>query len=498
MKQVSFKILSIISVILFFNSCSSCRHTQLIGNLSPYDYGLRNAKTGKERYDALYRVHQAALNEGKRVDYSGIKRIDLDIPANAKSIPLNVDNDFGGVVFNVTNNAKDLSLFTYQAHPKKIVINKSDIDRGIFLEYPELARGNHLLIISDQYQWVEKRKNHDYGHVRKDIILIQDGRAQNSVIMPYNNHYSDPICVYYEIPPSGLTIQGLTLNRSSSCTKKTYLCSITGADNVLLRNIIINTPESTLTGDNAIKITNCSNVMLEDVSVNGTYSRKDYWGYGVSLDNIWNTRINRLNGDGNWGVFGNNNLNVVSVSNSDINRFDIHCYGRDVSFDNTIFRGLYNQFSSLYGTLDFSNCKFLDFTPILFESSYSAYTPFKIVLKDCSWVISRKEKSYFISAGTGLANENARPELQNVYWPDIKIDNLDISINCDTDEVFLYYLAGNERSPINGAEDIVLRNVSVHSMVNNNIVFRFSNKKVEGPIIRKMRVSKSSFKEILQ
>lgn len=38
--------------------------------ISPYDYGLREAKTGEERYYALLRTHKTAVNSGNNVEYS--------------------------------------------------------------------------------------------------------------------------------------------------------------------------------------------------------------------------------------------------------------------------------------------------------------------------------------------------------------------------------------------------------------------------------------------
>ena len=78
-------------------------------------------------------------------------------------------------------------------------------------------------------------------------------------------------------------------------------------------------------------------------------------------------------------MFGNNNVNKAMLQNCDINRFDIHCYGKDVSFEKCSFVDFYNQFSSVYCELYFRSCTFTSFFPILMEYSYNAYTGFDLV-----------------------------------------------------------------------------------------------------------------------
>ena len=77
-------------------------------------------------------------------------------------------------------------------------------------------------------------------------------------------------------------------------------------------------------------------------------------------------------------MFGNNNINTALIENSEINRFDIHCYGRDISFKDVVFVNLYNQFSSTFGTIRFDRCTFRHFTPVLYEASYNSYTVIKL------------------------------------------------------------------------------------------------------------------------
>ncbi len=76
-------------------------------NISPYEFGLQKAKTGEERYEVLLKTHKEAIRRGMTVDYHGIKDINLTIPSNAESIPLGAENEFAGVIFNVTNKSQN-------------------------------------------------------------------------------------------------------------------------------------------------------------------------------------------------------------------------------------------------------------------------------------------------------------------------------------------------------------------------------------------------------
>lgn len=407
------------------------------GTISPLDYGLAKAKSGEERYKILYETHSRAVSTGLRVSYEGITRIDLVVPKDAKSIPLTSDNDFSNIVLNVLNNQADIYLFSLVQKPQSITVSKNEIDQGVFRGNTILSKGRHLLSISDQKPWVENRSGYSYGHTRKDILLIENGRASNKTVMPYNNSDSQPTCLVYSLPYSGVSFNNVTLNRVSGSSKKTYLCNIVGVDNLSLVNVKILTPESTLTSDSAIRIADCTNIVFEDVIIEGTYSRKDYSGYGVSLNNVWNFYALRMKGRGNWGVFGNNNVNKAMLEQSEINRFDVHCYGRDIAFRDTQFFDCYNQFSSVFGEISFQNCVFTDFIPVLYERSYNAYVGHDVSFTDCTFHLT-KSKNYLISAGR-LANvTNARKELSAKCWPNVSIENMTVIVDDDAKEMHIF------------------------------------------------------------
>ena len=126
-------------------------------DLSPNDFGLSRARSGEERFRVLYKTHSAAVKAGVNVSYAGIKHIDLEIPQDAVSIPLTENNDFAGVEFRVRNVKKNFNLFCYLPKFTSVAVSKSDIDKGDFRRYSQLAHGRVLLTVSDDNPWVENR-----------------------------------------------------------------------------------------------------------------------------------------------------------------------------------------------------------------------------------------------------------------------------------------------------------------------------------------------------
>lgn len=83
-------------LLLLIISCCLASIDVNAGNkdVSPLDFGLLQAKNGTERYNCLYQTHCVAIAAGVNVSYRGIDSLEIEIPKNAKSIPLTVNNDF--------------------------------------------------------------------------------------------------------------------------------------------------------------------------------------------------------------------------------------------------------------------------------------------------------------------------------------------------------------------------------------------------------------------
>lgn len=406
--------------------------------LSPINFGLNEAKSGTEKYWTIYRTHVAAKESGAMVDYEGIESLDLEIPIDAKPIPLTKETDFCRLKLNVINYSKDLFLFEMSNPEETIEIKKKDIDKGIFSNYHELCDKRCLLFLKDNNLWVKNRRGYKYGHTRRDLLLINKGKSKNKSISDYDNEETDVSASYCIVTPVKKVIKDLVMNRDERSTKRTCFLRLRNQYNVELYDIEIHTPSDTLVNDNNIFLENCCRIKFNNVWIDGSYSQSNRYGYGITMNNVYDVVFNKLRGNGNWGIFGNNNVNQATLINCDLNRFDVHCYGKDITFRKCKFRYLYNQFSSIKGRIIFDKCEFFQFIPVLFETSYNAYTKFDLTFKNCV-IHADKSKNYLISSAVlSGENSNARTELRKREYPTLRIDGLTIKMNDNTSRYFIY------------------------------------------------------------
>lgn len=430
--------------------------------VSPLDFGLREATTDSDRYAVLYNTHLKAYAMGADVSYDGIDTLTIEVKEGALPIPLTRHNDFGGLRLTVKNTAKAHYLFVMADTLWQAVdITPSAADSGNFANVEALAQGTHLVVLEDRHPWVDNRSGYKYGAIRRDILLVRDGKALNRPVAPYSTDSTILSAKTHPTDESTKTIANITIIRDTSSTSKTYCFDIKGINHLIVSNVSIKTPDTkNLFADAAINIENCTNITLEDVLIDGTYSRTSNYGYGIQMNNVWNSTFTRLTARANWGVFGTNNLNNTTLRNCNINRFDIHCYGRDAYIYNCKFSKLYNQFSSLYGTLLFDGCRFTDFIPVLIETSYNAYTGFNLIFKDCTFD-ARPMRNYLVSAGEVDNRRNPRPELREKCWPNVSIQNMTVNVSDKISKVILFYPKGK---PAKGATVNYISTVQVNGL----------------------------------
>lgn len=413
-----------------------------IKTVNPTQFGLKKAKTGEERFYVLQRTHEEACRRGIGVSYAGIKDIYIVIPSNPKSIPLGSYTDFANVTFTVENKKKDFSLFLLSDSLTSVEVKGKEIDKHDFSRNPVLKKGNKLLVIEDMTPWVENRIGYNYGATREDIMIVKGGKCEHGPVQSYCTSASSPACSYREVDVSAKKIiKNTVFNRTKNSSHKTRFVTVKNQYNVELSNITINTPEgSGLYGDKAIHIINCSDVVFANIAINGTYSLPDRYGYGITLKNTYNVKFYNLYARGNWGVFGNNNVHRAFLKNCDINRFDIHCYGKDISFEDCSFVDLYNQFSSVYGLISFKNCTFTSFTPVLLGHSYNAYTEFDVRFEKCSFNLDKNHNSIVRFSGF-TKQENSRPELKKKNLPNVTMIDCAVNMPKGLKKWYVYHTA---------------------------------------------------------
>ena len=421
----------------FFLCLSSYART-----VSPLQYGLKNATNGIERYEVLLKCHQDALKKGYDISYRKIDTVKVEIPHNFTPIPLANRVDFGGVTLIVENRAKDICLFEKSNKLNQINNNNNNDLSGDYRAFKELYNGLYVVIIEDKEPW-SRRDGYSYSFYRKDLVLVKNGKAKAKTITNYNFSTGRIQFLYRKVSPTRKVIKDLEFIRTDNSLFKTYCIKIENEYNIRLDNISITTPGVTnLTADVAIQLQNCFAVELKNITINGTYSKEHEYGYGVYIDNVNTLKVDKMYGHAKWGVFGSNNLNNVVLLRCDINRFDIHCYGRDIRAVNCIFSGLYNQYSSVFGFVKYEKCVFTDFIPVLVESSYNAYTPFDLFMNHCTFHLDG-EKNYLITLFGVPAEYNKRPELKRKSLPNITIKNCRVFLSDDVREWYLINTRGN-------------------------------------------------------
>lgn len=436
-----------------------------MAQISPLDFGLREADDGMARYRALYDAHVTALSLGAEVSYAGIDTLDIELPPDYQTIPLGPHTDFGGLVLYVTNNQRHGTLFALQTSLKPIAIDKKMIDDGDFRAVPELSNGEKLLVLTDRHAWTE-RIGYGYSIHRQDIMLLHEGVSANAPIAPWNTDSTDLAASYTEVDTSRKLFRGLTLHRTELSQYKTYCLSVYGQCNVLIEDVHVTTPKSRMTADGVFGITNSVKVTFRDVTVDGTYSgygASRGYGYAFSLNNLWNTVFERVSADGNWGVFGTNHLSNTTLTECDLNRFDIHCYGRDVLLRRCTLRQRQTQFSSMYGTLTFDSCRFIDCIPVRIRSSYNAYTPFDIEMRNCTFEMTARHHSLVNVMLLDTAN-NTRPELSVKCWPNLKIENMTVVAPALVGTLNLYEPTGKLselKKPVDYIDHVVVHGLTV-------------------------------------
>ena len=403
-----------------------------------------------------------AKKNGWNISYKGIRELRIEIPANAKSIPLGEVTDFSGVTLIVTNTKKNgFFLFELSQDLRSVTIPKTFFGSYDFSSINDLKKGYKLLVVEDKNPWVENRVGYDYGATRKDVLLLKNGKALNKTISAYNNASSDPLCKFVEVTKEQKLISNITFKRTKESTAKTYLVKVQNMNNVLLQNVQIFTPKPiNMDGDNAIGIYNCSNIFFRHIKFDQTYSFSNTYGYGIKMDNVLNSWFDDIECEAAWGIFGNNNINT-HISNSKINRFDTHCYGKDFYFSNCEISQVGLPQSSFMGELEFSKCTFKSAYVCTARTEYNAYSPFLITIKDCVIHLDNRHRC-LINLGNIYTTTNSRKELSQKVCPSLSILNTKVVLADDVPSWSLFHIGSESvENPFDLVGDVTIDGLQV-------------------------------------
>lgn len=409
--------------------------------INPLQFGLAIAKNGQERFEIIRRCHVMAREHGDEVSYEGVDTIYLEIPEHAEPIPLSERTDFAGATLIVKNVSHDMYLFRLSNDAKKIELKGSQIYKGF--RYDSLVNVKYcLLLVNDEMPWVKERKG--YGHVvyRKDMLLLHNGVIQNDPVTDYNSKQSKPSGSLCPVNDRKKYVRNVCFVRDVDSKYKTRLVDFVFQYNVELSNVETITPDNdVMYGDAIISFHDCCKSLVRDVKIRGSYSQIKKYGYGITISGNYDITIDRMYGHAKWGIFYMDNTHKVVLKNSDVNRFDCHCYGRDFKIDNTILSNSPSAYSSMYGDFVFTHCTFNDTDPVGLRQEYNANTPFNIYFKHCVFNVSKKHDCFVRI--NGLINEDAnRVELLEKNLPNISVTDCKITLLDDIKD-FYFFVTGD-------------------------------------------------------
>lgn len=400
-------------------------------------------------YSSLYNFFTAhQLDDIEVIFPDGIpdsqKVIDIDLATISvfKPLTLTQQTDFKNWTFRVKNAPSDFKYLFYlaksQVHAKGVFLSKRQIDTGNFEDVAEFSSYNKVLVhIEDKNPWCHRQTasvSEDF--FRSDILLVENGRAINKVIAPYQTCESNPVCKYMDGDGGPYVFKNLNFVRDSTCHNNFGLLLVTYLDDVTIENVSISTPYTyDIVGDLCIRVYNSTNVMLKNISIDKTYSTEEHSGYGFNCINVWNLNVVNVNGaTPRWGVFGNRSINTATIKNSVLNRFDVHCYGRDiyckdcefknenVNPNNTQTYHAMNRYSGMYGYIRYEKCTFKDFRPLRIDHEYNAYSGFDVYFKDCIMEFRRASFNCLVELNLINNTRNLRQELNHKALPNIIIE----------------------------------------------------------------------------
>ena len=401
-------------------------------------------------------------------------------------IPLSQYVDFNEWTFQVTVNSsfptlEEPFLFFYGSsnlYPISDGINKRMIDTGCFLDVDALKTGLKILVIEDQTPWTYRCDtpdtyetqptpwaywNQNDPRKRKDLLLIKDGLAINRPIAPYDTMLSSPKCDYLPVSAEESVFTNIKFVRTSSCKRVLNLLHVKRVNNMHVSyvNVTTNATSPVLTNDSCLTFRDTTNIWIDDCIINGTYSTATQHGYGFQFNNVWNVHLSNVTAiTPKWGVFGSNHVNTAVLRNCQLNRFDVHCYGRDVTCEGCTFQNnsyltevqgipvdqkteinaIFNRFSSLYGTLTYKNCNFDGFYMFFTDEAYNIYHGCDVRIIECTQTIYSTWHAFLFTMGFWAAPLNVRQEHIRKCWYNVSIEGLTIKLRPGISNVYMFFL----------------------------------------------------------
>lgn len=438
----------------------------VISALNPLMWGISD--DGVENYRSVYNAFVSANATKANLKWDGVSSLKLEIPDDAPSIPLTGRDDFGGVKITVTNKISRKVLFRLEKPLTAITVSSSLLtpDNRDFSSVLGLSTGRKILVVKDANVWTVRNGNTNF--FRYDTLLLDKGQAFSSVISTYNNSYSSPECYYIDASLGTNYIKNLSIVRDDSSTYETLLFSIVGVSDIVFSGISVHTDNpNSISSDRVAHFGYCTNLRIEDYNVFGLYDNSGS-AYGLQITACSNIKITGFNARvDNWGVIGSNCVQNLLLDSSNINRLDVHCYGKNIQAIDCSFKDLYNAFEGCYGRLVFENCKYNNSIPIQYgNGSFNAWTPVDIFFNKCDFSLDRTSKNYLIDMALSTqVVDNTRPELATKCLPNITFEKCSINLIGAENVLYVFNNMVEQSSPMSYIDNITFRDVKINKVL---------------------------------
>ena len=134
---------------------------------------------------------------------------------------------------------------------------------------------------------------------------------------------------------------------------------------------------------------------------------------------------------------------------------------------------MYNQFSSVYGSIIYENCLFDRHVPVLLESSYNAYTPFELVFRNCQFNVTAS-RNYIVDARDLSNVRNSRPEVAKKNLPNITMEQPTFKLLEPVQKVYMFHFSAVSYTEyVEYVDKIDIQNLKVRG---GAVMLKISNK----------------------
>lgn len=382
-------------------------------------YSYFNLSTLSENTINLSSLH-SIITESNRGTIFDIPSLNVKVDTS-DPILLSKGIDFKNTIINIENNFGPATIFKAENTFSSITVSKEALDGKDFSSIVEDDRKTYLLNVYDGNRWCYRGDEQDKDiFTRRDLIYIVNGQAFNNVISTYNNSASSPVASIVDVTNSSFNFcnASFTFSGTYACT----LLMLKGRDKCLISDININVINTDLAPSSIFDITDSANIEFSNCKFLNSYDDLGGSAYIFYLNNIYNVLFSNVIANSlKWGVMGGDNINTLTVVDSQINRVDIHCYGKTINIERTNFILSYNQFSGIFDYIKFKSCNFNNQTSILYEGTYKSWIKHDVFFEDCCFNNKQTISLYYTAPIADLSGQ--RLELQKAVLPNVYFKN---------------------------------------------------------------------------